>query len=220
MTEFERRLVWEQQYLQPAHRLRWWPDEALLRFIGRRYGGDPTTDSVLEIGCGTGNNLRALRVRGFVVTGLDCSPQALALAKTLLNQDGPPFALVRDDRLTTVADASVNGIIDVRTLQHMTPDEHADWYHEIYRVLVPGGWFFSVHAADGMDWSTLFPEGPWAWCAPSAALIALMRHAQFTGIKIGITGWTEPVSVSVQESAVPFRENYYWQIEAERPPSA
>ncbi len=55
----------------------------LLEEVFRRYGKGPVP-TILDLGCGTGNHVFPLARRGYVVTGVDRSPEMLALAQEKL----------------------------------------------------------------------------------------------------------------------------------------
>ena len=57
----------------------WWWEvgrRALVASLVNRYGNNGSTESILEIGCGTGATIKELEGRGLVV-GMDISPLAL-----------------------------------------------------------------------------------------------------------------------------------------------
>ena len=60
-----------------------YPNEELSRFIGRRFShlasSEKSSLQVLEVGCGSGANLRMLAEEKFNVLGLDISLRALML---------------------------------------------------------------------------------------------------------------------------------------------
>ncbi len=63
------------------------PDEAVVRhFFKRRLHTEP--GSVIELGCGAGNNLSLYRAYGWSVTGLDIDPATLSDARANLGDDG------------------------------------------------------------------------------------------------------------------------------------
>jgi SAM-dependent methyltransferase len=118
--------------VESAH---WW-------FVGRRklFAREllrldlPLDAPVLDIGSGTGSNLRMLKGLGFNnVCGLDASPEAIAFceAKSL----GP----VRQGRAESLPfpDGHFRLVLATDVIEHIEDDLHA--LREIRRVLVPGG---------------------------------------------------------------------------------
>ncbi|MCR5746369.1 MAG: class I SAM-dependent methyltransferase [Lachnospiraceae bacterium] len=59
-----------------------WPNEELARFIGRTYIEGREHLSALEVGCGTGANIRLLIEEGFETYGLDFDEKAIEYCKT------------------------------------------------------------------------------------------------------------------------------------------
>jgi SAM-dependent methyltransferase len=76
--------------------------------------------SILEPGCGSGRMLEAFARRGVDVTGIDVSPQMLALARKRLGDDADLHAadMIAFD-LGCVFDSAISPI---NTLLHLTPD--------------------------------------------------------------------------------------------------
>lgn len=94
---------------------------------------------VLDVGCGSGRDLRALLDAGFDGEGIDACEQLLDEAKRrypeLLNR------LRRDSLpdLGTVADASFDGILCWAVLMHLPQERLFDTLFNLRRVLRPGG---------------------------------------------------------------------------------
>lgn len=109
-------------------------EQALLQFMG-----DHSALQVLEVGCGTGHWLGALRARGLHVTGLDFSAQMLAQAQTSL----PGVELIRGqaERLPLPAE-SFDRVFCINALHHFA-DKPA-FLAETRRILRPGGMVFTV----------------------------------------------------------------------------
>lgn len=89
---------------------------------------------LLDIGCGTGHQLEALRLRGFVVAGVDASEPMLKLAR-LRN---PEVDLkVADVERLPFSDAEFDVALCVEVLRYLR--EPAGCVREMARVLRPGG---------------------------------------------------------------------------------
>jgi SAM-dependent methyltransferase len=89
--------------------------------------------AVLEVGCGTGANLRTLRSAGIYGIGLDRSVYALNLVKTKEN-----FPLLAGDlNDLPIKTKSVGLIIAMDVLEHLENDTNG--IIESYRVLTKGG---------------------------------------------------------------------------------
>lgn len=100
---------------------------------------------VLEIGCGTGANLRELRQCGFTVAGLDRSHDALAHAQEcpVIQADGEASLPFRDN--------SFDAIVMMDVLEHLR--EVGPVLEEVRRLLKPGGVALVMVPADPALWS-------------------------------------------------------------------
>lgn len=133
---------------------RWWPNEELVRALGRRraaLGWDAYGKGrVLEVGCGNGANLWFLAEGAYTeVRGLDISPTALGLARKYLDQRGVGERVTLDEgdlgtRLPYY-DAAFDIVVDVMASQHLPWKAHPAVFQEYRRVLTPGGWLFVFH---------------------------------------------------------------------------
>jgi SAM-dependent methyltransferase len=96
----------------------------------------PINSLTLDIGCGTGSNLRTLTSSGFYTIGLDRSIYALALVKNRKNKDG--FHLLAGDlNNLPIKTKSVGLIIAMDIFEHLENDVNG--ICESYRALVDGG---------------------------------------------------------------------------------
>jgi SAM-dependent methyltransferase len=68
----------------------------LVEEVFRRFGAWPTR-SILDLGCGTGNHLIPLAQRGYEVSGVDLSPEMLALAARKADAAGLNMSLIEGD---------------------------------------------------------------------------------------------------------------------------
>lgn len=158
---------WDEQY--KAGQGRYFPAEELVRFLGRTYGpvlkkgGDGLM--AIDIGCGVGGNVIALADWGFFTMGLECSSEAMKLAREHVDRKGighkVNFSHYRAPAGIKYPANSANLVIDIQTIQHLNEDDHVKMYQEIYRVLSPGGRFFSIHwGGNAEDRKVIFPDHP------------------------------------------------------------
>lgn len=155
---------WEQQYR--AGQGRYFPNEELIRFLGRTYGSvvhkKATGLTAIEIGCGVGGNVWALTEWGFFGYGLELSAEAIKQARDHAKRHGFEYVAEYKQYLAPAPIAlpsrSVQLVIDIQTIQHMPEEDHKAMYKELYRVLAPGGRFFSVHWCAGVAAKYIFPE--------------------------------------------------------------
>lgn len=93
----------------------------------------PLDSLALDIGCGTGSNLRPLREEGLRVIGLDNSFYALSLAKA----DSQNLFINGDLNRLPIRPKSVGLIIAADILEHLQDDQHG--VHECFQALKQGG---------------------------------------------------------------------------------
>ena len=103
---------------------------------------------VLDLGCGTGSLVVALkrRVPGAEVVGLDPDPKALARARRKCERAGVAVRFDRgfSDELPYAA-ASFDRVLSSFMLHHLGSDEKLRTLAEVRRVLAPGG---TLHVLD------------------------------------------------------------------------
>jgi SAM-dependent methyltransferase len=102
--------------------------------------GDIRDKTVLDLGCGSGENLVPMVKRGANVIGMDISPELVALAGQRLESYGIGSVklLVGSAYETGLPDDSIDVVFSSALLHHLDlPKARA----EIYRILRPGGVF-------------------------------------------------------------------------------
>jgi 2-polyprenyl-6-hydroxyphenyl methylase/3-demethylubiquinone-9 3-methyltransferase len=124
-----------------------------LRVIGQLLTG-ASRGTVLEIGCGTGIHLLALAGGFDQAVGTDASPAMIEtagrLARSTAGGADVSFRVDPAEELATVADASVDVVICVGSLEHM-PDK-ARVLRQVRRILAPGGRFVCLTPNGGYCW--------------------------------------------------------------------
>lgn len=151
MTEAAADHVWERLYRERPHAFRHYPNEELVRFLGRRYFHALPRERrrevrILEVGCGNAANLWAIAREGFDAYGMDIAPSALDLARATLARWGVEADLRTGDAQSLPYDtASFDAVVDVGTLTCLTFTDLRTAYREVHRVLRAGGRFFSYH---------------------------------------------------------------------------
>jgi 2-polyprenyl-3-methyl-5-hydroxy-6-metoxy-1,4-benzoquinol methylase len=99
--------------------------------------GDVRGKTVLDYGCGAGENTLLLAFRGAHVTGIDISPELIEIAKRRLaiNRLAAEFC-VSTGYDTGLADASIDVVFCMATLHHLDLQLAR---REVLRVMKPGG---------------------------------------------------------------------------------
>jgi len=124
--------------------------------------------NVVDIGCGRGELLDALRDSGVSVRGVDISPAMVEICR------GRGFDVERGDALGYVAkqpDASLGGLIAIQVVEHFTPAYLTRFLEAAYHALKPGAaivletinpncWmaFFETYIRDLTHQQPLHPE--------------------------------------------------------------
>jgi SAM-dependent methyltransferase len=108
----------------------------------------PPKNCILDVGCGTGGNLAALRRWGRVF-GIDLSPLPLNLAR---RRQAAPLAQASASRLPYPGHTfGLVTAFDVLYHQWIADDDSV--LRELYRVLLPGGWLLITDSALPFLWS-------------------------------------------------------------------
>src|ERR1700675_4315105 len=99
--------------------------------------GDVRGKTVLDLGCGTGENVVPLIERGARVVGIDISPDLIALAQQRINNANLEATLAAGDAYQTgLPDESVDAIFSMALIHHLDIKLVRD---EMWRVLRKGG---------------------------------------------------------------------------------
>jgi len=147
---------WEMQYKSKglfAQRL--YPNESLVAFLGgeglfKLPYEERKQIKILEVGCGSGANLWMMAKEGMDVYGNDISEEALKIAKTHLHDKWGVEAHLTKAAFGCLpySDSSFDYVVDVVSLQHIDKLSSLTALKEIFRVLKPGGKFFSYRLSD------------------------------------------------------------------------
>ena len=100
---------------------------------------------VLELGCGDGKTLSAMRA-GWQKVALDVSPQALILAR---KQVPDAFCILADACRMPIRSESFHAVFAFHVTGHLLAAERAALAGEAARVLLPGGRLFFRDFAEG-----------------------------------------------------------------------
>jgi ubiquinone/menaquinone biosynthesis C-methylase UbiE len=165
---------------------------------------------VLEIGCGTGNYIRALAARfGCAAFGLDPSASMLAHARADAPREQVDWIVGQGGQLAFVRDA-FDLIYSVDVIHHVT--DKAAYYREMVRTLKAGGWVCTV--TDSADMirrreilSGYFPETIEKELARYPRIPQLLGWmAEATLADLSAVAVQEPYEIT---TAQPFRDKAY-----------
>ena len=94
---------------------------------------------ILELGCGDGKSLIALRERGWEPTGLDFSRHATWLCRQNSGREPVDRVITADARETPFKNSTFDVILATHIIGHMTMEGRTMAAGEIFRLLSPGG---------------------------------------------------------------------------------
>lgn len=113
------------------------------------------TGSVLDVGCGTGENLLYLAERGFAATGIDGAPTAIRKARAKAKQRGLTAHFEVADALDlSVSTRQFDTVIDSGLFHVFSDEERVRFAESLGRVIRPGGTYFVMCFSDQQpgDW--------------------------------------------------------------------
>ena len=127
------------------------PQPAIMRLAQARQ----ITGSVLDVGCGTGENILYLAELGFAAMGVDGAPTAISKARAKAKQRGVTAQFEVADALSlSMPNRQFDSVIDTG-LFHVFSDEERDRFRDsLARVVRPGGTYFLMCFSDQQpgDW--------------------------------------------------------------------
>lgn len=134
--------VWDEIYQQGYYTH--YPNECIVRFIFKELSHNNKKDiRVLDLGCGTGNNIWMLAKEGFDTYAFDGSSAALELNKKRLTEMQLSAHLSRGDFLYLAYNNDFfDVVIDDAGIEANTFENIPYIFKEVYRVLKKGGTYF------------------------------------------------------------------------------
>ena len=127
------------------------PQPAIMRLAQARQ----ITGSVLDVGCGTGENILYLAELGFAAMGVDGAPTAISKARAKAKQRGVTAQFEVADALSlSMPNRQFDSVIDTG-LFHVFSDEERDRFRDsLARVVRRGGTYFLMCFSDQQpgDW--------------------------------------------------------------------
>lgn len=149
-------MAWDETWEKIFTTQEWgkYPSEDLIRFIARNFYKSPKRHviKILEVGCGTGANIWYLAREGFTVYGIDGSETAIKKARERLDSevvDWKGELLVGDIMSLPYDTGFFDAVIDNEAIYGNSYEDSIVMCDEVYRVLKPGGKFYSRTFASG-----------------------------------------------------------------------
>lgn len=133
---------WETDIYSKGRQLNRWPFSDVVADVTRlTAGADRAALSVLDLGCGAGNNVWYFLDAGFQVCGIDISPTAVKVALDRMHELGfdAPDLRVGDFTELPWADCRFDLVVDRGSLSQVTIEDAMKTLSEVNRVLKPGG---------------------------------------------------------------------------------
>jgi ubiquinone/menaquinone biosynthesis C-methylase UbiE len=157
---------WENKIYKEKKQINKFPFDWVVSTVNRLFSSlDPAASlNVLELGCGTGNNLKFFLDFGFEnIHGIDGSNSALQRAEEYLGASTNKVKLIASDfGSISEGDDYYDLILDRGSVTHNDFESCRDIFSEVFRVLKPGGYVISamfsnshsaLHAADSISHS-------------------------------------------------------------------
>src|ERR1700737_176794 len=116
---------------------------------------DQISGSVLDVGCGTGENLLYLAERGLAATGIDGAPTAIRKARGKAKRRGLQAQFEVADALDlSVPTRPFDTVIDSGLFHVFSDEERVRFAESLGRVIRPGGTYFLMCFSDQQpgDW--------------------------------------------------------------------
>jgi SAM-dependent methyltransferase len=119
------------------------PPEALTDLVE---SGWVTPCDAVDLGCGAGNYAIWFASKGFRMTGLDLSPNAIELAAALAAQKGVACRFMARDMTGAVEDLddAFDFAYDWEVLHHVFPEDREQYASSVHRMLRTGGKYHSL----------------------------------------------------------------------------
>lgn len=164
MTGFD--TLWETDVYGRGQQVNKYPFDSVVSAVFRRFGEveDKSEIRVLELGCGTANNILFLSSEGFDAVGVDGSQSAIEIGQKLLEENGRQAQLLCQDftDLSNFSNESFDLVIDRGSMTHNQRSGILRTVAEVERVLKTGGVFLSHMFSDqhcGRKFGKAFGDG-------------------------------------------------------------
>ncbi|GEM_PF-3402117 len=124
-----------------------WPDENIIRYLYKSFELPEMMEKhVLDFGCGSGRNTVAMAKLGFYTYAMDYNQECLDITKKKIDElkNVNEVYYIKNNRTDIpLMDESMDCIICWGSLFYLNSEDRKKILKECYRVLKPGGKFFS-----------------------------------------------------------------------------
>ena len=138
---------WDTEIYKNHAQVNRYPFDSVVSTVFRYFGSTKTRSDIkiLELGCGTANNISFLAQEGFSAIGLDGSEHAIQLGRNLLKKKGLNAELICQDftKLSNFEDESFDMVIDRGSITHNRRKDIETTISDVHRVLKDRGIFLS-----------------------------------------------------------------------------
>ena len=126
------------------------PPELLLDFLNNNI---KKSDTILELGCGAGNYVMYLSGKGYIATGVDFSETAINMARKSSKAKKLYCKFIVADVAKDLSElnTSFDFIYDWELLHHIFPEQRSRYVNNVYKLVKPGGYYFSVCFSEKSD---------------------------------------------------------------------
>ncbi len=124
--------IWDQRWRDPSFSPLWWvdgPHDLIRKTV--ESGWLPRHCTVLELGCGAGQQAAWLKQAGFEVIGIDVSPEAIARARRDFTTPGGPVFEVADVTGPHILRRTFDAIVDAGCFHGIRPEHHARYVNHV-----------------------------------------------------------------------------------------
>lgn len=140
--------LYYEQYYKKIPNQKIYPNEELVRFIGRNFSSHEYNArkniKILEAGCGSGSNLWMIAKEGFDTYGIDLSNESIQLTrKTLQFFDTTANLSVQNMCHVNFPEDYFDAIVDILSSSCLTKAQGITFLKTVKKILKPNGLFFS-----------------------------------------------------------------------------
>ena len=138
---------WNEIVYNKKQQVNKYPFDRVVSTVFRHFGSVSNRSEIhiLELGCGTANNICFLAQEGFNATGIDGSDAAIEMGNKILKEKGLVAELICQDftNLSNIKDQSFDMVIDRGSITHNRRKDIENTISGVHRILKYNGIFLS-----------------------------------------------------------------------------